>query len=495
MRLAATLVLISLTVVPGAAQLQAHTEGTVHFPTSCAKAVQPRFDHAIALLHSFAFSQAGTELHAILAADPGCAMAHWALALGAWGNPFAPGVRGPAQLGAGMTEIRAARGAGRPTVRERGYIEAAAQLYENAAGRSQPERLAGYRDAMTALAAAQPADTEAQIFHALALDIASDPTDKSYRSQLAAAAILEPLFRALPDHPGLAHYLIHTYDVPALAARGIPAAAQYSEIAPEVSHALHMPSHVFTRVGMWQESIEANTAARARAHAEGSIAEELHAMDYQAYAYLQLGRDSEVAALMAALPALAAQLDPNLQTTGAPPAAGYFALAAIPARYALERGAWREAAELPPSRSPILWSNAPNAIARALGAARAGDTALAIAALADLQRLEDTLTARHEGYWAGQVAIGRVSASAWLVLAQGNRALALARMDSAAVMEEATEKSVVTPGPLAPARELQGEMLLALGDSAGAAAAFRRSLEHDPGRRRSVEGERQTVGR
>lgn len=471
-----------------------HTQGTVRFSTSCRPAVQPQFNQAIALLHSFAFGQAESRFRAILTTDPNCAMAYWAIGLGAWGNPFAPGVRSNAQIDRGLKAIQQARQAGSPTAREQGYIDAAARLYLNASGRSQPERLADYRDAMQQLSQREPADTEARIFYALALDISADPTDKTYRNQLQAAGILEPLFRALPDHPGLAHYLIHTYDVPRLAGKGVSAAEQYSRIAPDVSHALHMPSHVYTRVGMWDQSISANTAAAARAHQEGSIAEELHAMDYQLYAMLQLGNDSGAARLLGALPDLAKALHPDMQTTGAPPSAGYFALAAMPARYALERGQWAEAARLSAGPNPIPWAAAQTAFAKAIGAARAGDSGGATSGLAELTRLQQLLESRQEKYWANQVSIQRSCAQAWFELATGEKDQALATMGSAADREDATEKSVVTPGPLAPAREQLGEMLLQTGNPAEALKAFQQSLTQDPGRRRSIRGAADAAG-
>jgi hypothetical protein len=463
-------------------------DATIHFTTSCRAAVGAQFNHAIARLHSFAFAQVNAAMTEVLRSDPGCAMASWALALSAWGNPFAPGIRSAGQLERGSNLVRSARGTGQPTPRERSYIEAVARLYDNATTRSQRERLLDYRDAMAALALSQPADTEARIFYALALASSADPTDKSYQSQRAAAGILEPLFTALPDHPGLAHYLIHAYDVPGLAPKGIPAARQYSLIAPQVSHALHMPSHTFTRVGMWRESIVANAAAAARAHMEGSIAEELHAMDYAAYAWLQVGNDTAAASLVAALPSLARSLDPNLQTTGAPPAAGYYALAAIPARYALERGRWADAARLDQTHSPVPYADALTAFARALGGARSGDTVTAIRALTDLDSLRAVLVSRQEGYWTEQLQIERLGAAAWLSLASGRSREALAQMQTAAEREEATERSVLSPGPLAPARELLGEMQLATGDPAGALQSFERSLSHDPARLRSLLG-------
>ncbi|HEY9384883.1 MAG TPA: hypothetical protein VIP80_15345, partial [Gemmatimonadales bacterium] len=331
----------SLTVVVSAllpARQQA--PGTVRFATSCAVAARPLFNRATALLHSFGFSQAADSFNAVLRADPRCAMAWWGLALTAWGNPFAAGLKAPAQLQRGLAAVRRARATGAPTERERGYIEAVARLYERADSVDQRTRLLAYRDAMAELAAREPADTEAQIFHALAQAVSADPADKTYASQLAAGATLERLFVKLPGHPGIAHYLIHSYDVPPLAGRALTAAGRYGRIAPTVSHALHMPSHTYTRVGDWRRSISANVAAGNAAFREHATAEQLHSMDYRTYAYLQTGQDTAAARMLAALPALARRFDPTDFGSAAPPAAGYFAIAAIPARYALERGDW-----------------------------------------------------------------------------------------------------------------------------------------------------------
>lgn len=269
--------------------------GTVRFPVSCTVTAQPHFNRAVALLHSFAFSQAVEAFTGVLRIDPQCAMAYWGLGLSAWGNPFLAANKLPAQIQNGLEAVTRARRIGAPTERERRYLDAVAHLYEHADSVDQRTRLLAYRDAMADLAAREPADTEAAIFHALALAASADPADKTYASQLAAGATLERLFAARPDHPGLAHYLIHSYDVPALADRALEAAHRYGHIAPAVSHALHMPSHTYTRMGAWQESIDANVASARAARREGATAEELHASDYRTYAYLQIGQDAAVA--------------------------------------------------------------------------------------------------------------------------------------------------------------------------------------------------------
>ncbi len=462
--------------------------GTVRFATSCRPAVSNRFNRAVALLHSFAFSLAVAEFNAVLQADSTCAMAHWGLALSAWGNPFAAGTKSPAQLARGSEAVSRARRSPPPTARERQYLEAVAQLYDHADSLDQPTRLLRYRDAMAKLAAAEPADTEAAIFHALAIAISADPTDKSYASQLAAGATFERLFKALPDHPGLAHYIIHSYDVPPLARRALAAAHRYGRIAPSVSHALHMPSHTYTRVGSWQESITANVASAAAARREGAVAEELHSADYRTYAYLQSGQDSAAAHLVAAAPAIAARLDPNAIGTGGSPAAGYYAIAAIPARYALERGDWKAAARLEIRSSPFPFAEAVTWFARGLGAAHLGDTAAARQAIAALERLRGQLAEHKESYWGEQVEIQRQGILAWLAVAQRDRQAALSLMRAAAEREAATEKNAITPGPLAPARELLGDMLLELRQPGEALAAYRATLEHEPNRYHALTG-------
>jgi len=462
--------------------------GTVRFETSCAAAARPLFNRAVALLHSFAFSQAADGFNAVLRADPRCAMAWWGIALTAWGNPFAAGVKPATQVERGLDAVTRARAAGAPTPRESGYIEAVARLYQRADSTDQRARLLSYRDAMAELVAREPNDTEAVIFHALALAITADPADKTYGSQLAAGATLERLFAGLPDHPGLAHYIIHTYDVPPLAGRALGAARSYSRIAPTISHALHMPSHAYTRVGTWQRSVDANVASGNAARREGSTAEELHAADYRVYAYLQMGQDGAARKTLVGLPVIVARFDPKATGSAAPPAAGYFAIAAIPARYALERGAWAEAARLELSPSPVPWADAMTWFARALGAARIGDSIAADTAIAALERIRQKLTQAGERYWSEQVEIQRRSAMAWRAFGAGRTDLALTAMRAAAEQEDATEKNAITPGPLAPARELLGEMLLAAHQPAPALAEFQATLRNEPNRFRALAG-------
>ncbi len=468
--------------------------GRVHFDTSCAAAAVPAFDRAVALLHSFEFGDAIRGFEAALVADPTCAMAHWGIALSHWGNPFSLGQRSPQQLAQGRAAVERATALAPRTDRERGYVAAVGQLYADAGSRPQTARLEAYRDAMAELSRRLPSDTEAAIFHALALTAAEDPADKSYASRLQAVGILEPLFERMPDHPGLAHYIIHSYDVPTLAPRALRAAERYAAIAPSAPHALHMPSHTFTRVGAWQASIDTNVASAAAARRQRSTAEELHASDYQMYAYLQTAQDDAARRLLAALPETAARFDPKAIGGAAPASAGYFALAAMPARFVIERGAWAESAALVRHPSGLPYVDALTEFARALGAARTGDIAAAEASVARLAALHSEQAARQESYWTQQVAIQHEVAGAWLAFARSERHRALAMLRAAADAEDATEKSAVTPGPLAPARELLGEMLLASGDPRSALEAFTTTLAKEPNRFRALAGAAAAAG-
>ncbi len=340
---------------------------------------------------------------------------------------------------------------------------------------------------MAAVRKAYPKDSEAAIFYALALTQTAPPADKTYKDQLAAGAILEPLFREQPDHPGLAHYIIHAYDVPALAPKALDAAQRYAKIAPSAPHALHMPSHTFTRVGHWQDSIETNLASATAARDQKSTGEELHALDYQVYAYLQTGQDQAAHRVLQQLPPMAERVAAASKDS-VPTPAGFYAIAAIPARYALERGAWDEAAALSPTSTPFLYPDAVGHFARALGAARAGRPAAAREDVARLAAIRDQLKEKKEPYWSEQVEIQRRAAEAWVLYAEGKKDEALSAMRAAADMEDATEKAAVSPGPLAPARELLGEMLLASSKPDEALKAFEASMAKEPNRFRGLHG-------
>jgi hypothetical protein len=462
--------------------------GTVHFETSCSPGAQPVFDRAVALLHSFEFARSAEAFGETLGVDPACTMAWWGIALSRWGNPFAAGLKPASQVQLGLQAIAAAGARPPKTERERDYVAAAAKLYTDHERIPQADRVKAYRDAMTALAAKYPQDDEATIFHALSLAVAADPADKTYAAQLKSGAMLEELFRSHPDHPGLAHYIIHAYDVPPLANRAQPAARRYAAIAPSAPHALHMPSHTFTRIGAWQESIDTNIASAAAARRAGAPAEELHAMDYMAYAYLQTGQDKAAQALLDDLPEIAAGFDPNAVTGAAPGSAGVFALAAIPARWALERRDWKAALSLEARPSRLPHTEAMTYFARALGAARTGSLADARSMRAALGDIRERLAASKETYWATQVAIAEQGAAAFIALAEGRTSEALAMMREAAAREDATEKNAVTPGPIAPARELLAEMLLELDQPAQALTEFQATLGKEPNRFRALYG-------
>ncbi len=463
--------------------------GTVHFATSCNEVAQKEFNRAVALLHSFQFSRAIEGFNAVLGEDATCGIAYWGTALSDWGNPFASGRKDKSQLQAGRESSERGKTVGAKTERERAYVGAVGKLYSDYESTPQPARLIAYRDAMGEVAAKYPEDHEAQIFYALAIAASEDPADKTYAGRLKAGAILEELFEQEPAHPGLAHYIIHTYDVPALAGRALVAARRYSEIAPDAPHALHMPSHTFTRTGYWQDSIDSNIAAAAAARREGQTAEELHASDYEIYACLQTGQDEAARRIVDSLPEIASRFDPKAVISGAgSPSTGYFALAAIPARYALERREWKQAAQLTQPETPFPHTEAMTWFARGLGAGHLGQAQAARESVAALKQIRKRLLKASENYWAQQVEIQELEVGAWAALAEGKKEEALRQMKSAAGLEDGTEKSAVTPGPLAPARELLGEMLLEMKEPAQALEQFEATLTREPGRLRALYG-------
>jgi tetratricopeptide (TPR) repeat protein len=480
--------LCSLLAVPGVAlaQTEDHSQhtakassgvGTVSFETSCAPAVKEPFNHAVAELHSFWFPEARAGFEGVLKTDPACAIAYWGIALTHWGNPFA-GLRSPQAIAAGKAAIDKGQATGSPTPREKGYIDAVAGLFSSADPGTQRARVLAYEKATEAVAAQNPGDTEARIFWALAIDQTALPTDKSFAQNLRAAEILEPLYKKMPNHPGLAHYIIHTYDVPALADKALPAARAYADIAPAVPHALHMPSHTFTRVGLWKESVATNIRSAAEAEKTGGIGEALHALDYQSYAYLQMAQDAQAKSVLDhAMTAVAAA------PGSGPGAANTFAVAAIPARYAMERLQWADAMALTVRPAPTTpYTEAMTHFARAVGAARAGKPAEAASDIASLRAIHDRELELKDAYWAGQVDIQRRVAEAWVAYASGRKDEGLTLLSAAADAEDLTDKSAVTPGPLAPARELYGYMLLEAGRAKDALAAFEAVAKKEPNR-------------
>jgi len=493
--IAAILLTLALSSIPQEHQHGSGEKlGTVHFATSCNAAAQKEFNRTVALLHSFQFSRAIEGFNAVLREDSTCGIAYWGIALSDWSNPFAPGMKDKSQLQAGREGAERGKVVGTKTERERAYLQAVGNLYRDFESTPQRARLLAYREAMREVASKYPEDHEAQIFYALAIAASEDPADKTYAGRLRAGAILEKLFEEEPTHPGLAHYIIHTYDVPALAERALMAARRYSEIAPDAPHALHMPSHTFTRTGYWQESIDSNIAAAAAARHEGQTAEELHASDYEIYAYLQTGQDQAAGRIVNSLPEIATRFNPKAVISGAGgPAVGYFALAAIPARYALERQDWKQAVQLPLRETPFPYTDAVTWFARGLSAGRLGQATAAKESATALQRIRERLLKASENYWARQVEIQEFAVRAWAALSAGKKEEALRQMKWAAELEDGTEKSAVTPGPLAPARELLGEMLLEMKEPAQALEQFEATLKKEPGRLRALYGAAQAA--
>jgi tetratricopeptide (TPR) repeat protein len=492
-RIACVLVfLVAIPAVAGA-QHEHHTGGapeklgTVAFETSCAPAVRDDFNRAVALLHSFEYGPATATFNKVLERDSSCAVAYWGIALANWTNPCG-GVKAGPLLERGRATVEKGLSTGTPTPRERAYIAAVAELYKDADKASHRDRTLAYARAMEAVQRENPNDLEARIFYALALNQTAIPTDKTYAVQLKAASILEPLWQEHPDHPGLPHYIIHAYDHPPLAAKALEAARRYSKIAPSAPHALHMPSHTFTRVGYWRESVETNIASEQVAITQNVIGEALHAMDYQIYAYLQMAQDRKALAVAERMPSVAARWDPAAFNGAATGFAGGYGAAAIPARYALERGAWSDAAALPLRTTSFPHVDAVTHFARALGAARSGKPADASSDLDRLTALRDQLKATNDAYWSTQVDIQHRVASAWVGYAQGRKAEAIQALRAAADAEDATDKSAVSPGPLAPARELLGEMLLESGNAGEALVAFEATMKKEPRRFRGAYG-------
>jgi hypothetical protein len=449
---------------------EAEKLGQVNFPVSCDAAVQSRFNRSTAMLHSFWYDRAAETFAAVAEKDPACGMAYWGIAMThyhqLWEAPRA------ADLKQGWAAVEKARSVGAKTERERDYIAAIEVFYKDSDKLDHHTRALAYERAMEQLHARYPDDREGTIFYALAVRANAPPGDKTYANQKKAGAILEPIFAEQSEHPGVAHYIIHCYDYPSLADKALEPARRYAKIAPDSPHALHMPSHIFTRLGLWQESIESNLASAAAARKYGAIGDELHAMDYLVYAYLQGARDREAEKLLRVFP---------VQQTDPAYFAGLYAIGAMPARYAVERHRWAEAAALaaPPNVFPggrYAWAEASIHFARALGAARTGNAEAARKGLQELASLRDSVAQTKETYWAEQVEIQQEITAAWLMLAEGKKEEALQKMRAAANHEDATDKHPVTPGVVLPARELLGDMLLELKQPAQALAEFEATL-------------------
>lgn len=469
--------------------------GRVNFTVSCTPQAQKQFNRAVAWLHSFEYEAAEKAFAQVATTDPRCGMAHWGVAMSNYHPLWAPPTA--AELQKGGRAVEQARAAGLPTPRERDYVAAVELFYKDADKLNHRARAEAYGKAMAQLAQRYPSDREAGVFYALAL-IAKGMTagDKSYTSEKEAAQILNRVLAREPQHPGVTHYLIHGYDYPALAHMAVPAARNYAKIAPSSAHARHMPSHIFTRLGLWQDSIESNLNSKAAAEAfalrnrmQDAWDEKLHAMDYLAYAYLQGAEDGRARGVLDELNRIR-KVEPESFKVA-------YAASAIPARYALERRRWDEAAGLTlregmlgdfPWKS-FSWAEAHIHFARAVGAARTGHAAAARREVEKLTAAGQALAEVKGGYdWSRQVEIARLLASAWLAHAEGQREESLRLMREAASLDDATEKHPVTPGALLPAREQLGELLLELKEPAAALREFEASLQTAPNRFNGLYG-------
>lgn len=477
------LTLVFIFPVSAAQETHSHSApeklGKVSFPISCTPAVQEPFDRGVALLHSFAYTAAEKAFQGVAEMDPRCAMAHWGMAMSYFQQLWDPPIV-PAKLSIAQKEIQRAQQMGAGSERERQFINALGLIYQDPATVPYRTRVLNYEHAMSALASENRKDVEAQVFYALALLANASPADKTHAKQKQAADLLEPLDRSYPQHPGIPHYLIHACDNAELAPKGLPAARAYSQIAPSAPHALHMPSHIFTRLGLWQDSITSNLAARKAAHQQGDTGDELHAMDYLVYAYLQSGRDQDAAEAIQQLKNM-----PGLD-------AGDFKIAyastAMPVRYAVERDQWADAAGIvPPTGAPshvvaiAVW-------ARGLGLVRSGRAAEARTEIDRLRKLEEQLRTSGNSYWATQAGIQRREVMAWSAQADRKPDEAAALMRASADEEDAIEKLPVTPGPIVPAREQLGYLLLEQNHPGLALKEFETALANAPGRRGALQG-------
>ena len=484
--------------------------GTVDFKVSCAPEARSEFIRGVALLHSFFYEEARRIFTAVAAKDPNCAMAQWGIAMTWWHPIWTPPT--PDEMSAGKAAIQKAMAMKGGTDLERGFITALNAYYNSADSPTTGEvgqschgpvgprdRVMAYEKAMRALSERYPDDVETQTFYALAvLSVGyANPTDTTLSNQLKAARILEKLWKKNPNHPGVAHYLIHSYDYPALAERGLAAARSYGSIAPWVPHALHMPSHIFTRLGMWEESIAANRssadASRAYAamrHRDATEAEELHALDYMAYSYLQEGQDNKAKEIVDFV-ATVRKTNPELEFSAA------YALAAIPSRYALERNAWSEAATLTVPELPH-WSSFPSFEAlieysHALGRAHTGDVEGARKAIDRMRQLRDSSTDPRLDYFKRHLDLQIQAASAWVTYSEGKKDEAINLLRRAADAEDILGKHPVSPGALVPAREQLGDLLLTLNRPKEAQREFEAALKIYPGRFRGLYGAAQAA--
>src|SRR5262252_4869333 len=458
--------------------------GRVHFKTSCSPEAQKEFERALAMLHSFFFPETVKAFTAIPTTDPSCAIAYWGIAISQRPNPLV-GPFDAATLKRGLDAIEKGESIGPKTQRERDWLAALKEFYKDYDKVDQDTRTKNYAAAMERLAAKYPDDVEAKIFYALALNETFD--HKSMDPLLKAIAILEPIDKKYPDHPGVTHYLIHSYDFPAIAYRGVPAANKYATIAPSAPHAQHMPSHIYSMVGMWEDSVTSNWRSVlvaneyvAKAKLDGTLGGVPHAYDFMAYAYLQMGQDLKARGLIQDSMAIK-------KVIGVPQAAAT-ARAAVPARYMLERQDWQGAAQLEPLNTGFPMAEAITYFARAMGGARGGDIAAARTDIDKLKEQRAALEKAGQGYWAGQVEIQALAAQAWTAQGEGNKSDALKFMRAAADLEDASEKHVAMENRLYPMRELLADMLMAQGEATAALKEYETSLQNAPMRLRGFYG-------
>jgi hypothetical protein len=459
--------------------------GRVHFKVECNAAAQKEFDLAMAYYHSFAWHLYKAPLERALAADATCGMTHWLHALGNLENPFTwPVPLSLKALAEGQASIDAARKTGLKTQRERDYVEALAVFYKDHDKLNHRSRARALEDAMAQVAARYPDDTEAAILYGLFVSVNFDPADRTFSNQLKAAKILEPIFVQQPEHPGAAHYLIHSYDFPPIAQHGLEPARRYSKIAPDAPHAQHMPSHIFTRVGAWRDSAESNRVS-AKVDADRTW-NSPHAYDYMVYAYLQLGQDRAARAVLDHAFAVSKKFDNFVAA---------YAYAAMPARFAVERGDWKTAASLPlePPADTIGWKKYPqaeamNAFGRGIGAAMSGDAAAAQAEAKRLQGLRDAAATMKLAYWVEQIDTQAEVVRGLAAYAAGQQAEGIETLRKAAAREDATQKHPVTPGLLLPAREVLAYTILDWGKPSDALREFEAVLAKEPNRYRAFAG-------
>src|SRR3954447_4913767 len=493
-RIARTLLASTMIALLSGAVARATEErlGEVNFPISCSPGVQQQFNRAVAMQHSFFFPETVKAFTAIVEKEPSCAMAYWGIAISQRPNPLVGPLPGDV-LKRGWEAIEKARAASQKTDRESAWIEALAAFYQDYATVPQQRRTANYEAAMARLSARYPDDAEAAIFYALALNEAADPADKTYAKQLKAADILEKLEPKYPNHPGIPHYIIHSYDYPELAMRGVVAAARCAQLAPSAPHALHMPSHVFSTLGMWREVVASDRAsdeetiaytARVNPQAGADPAKNpgrYHSLDFLTNAYLQLGQDQEAKRIVDARNSVA-EYPAGFRYSG------HTAFAAIPVRYAFERAAWAEAAALEIPKTPFAQAEAIAWFGRAIGSARSGDLTTAKEAIHQLQVLKDRLAKANDDYWTGQVLIQERAAEGWLALAEGREGDAIVALRQTADLEDQSGKHVAMENRLSPIREMFRELLLEANEPAQALREFETSLRNNPNRFRSFAG-------